>query len=330
MPHRDQILSLQARVEAQEHELEETRSELALSHAAHAHQSLVTERLERQLEELSEEPAEAGFGGGAPPGGPPSEAGGPFNDPRGPWGRGMAFAMVGSVVLFSTMFTLGARRSRMMMEARYAGPPVSTLVREGHVISTVGPEVVAVGESCTVERRPVYAGSFDCRVEVRCGEQVLYGSDPNSGYVRCGGRELVRDPHVTALDGDPAMTLDLARGVVTVEERVGMGTQRVEIAFDAEPPAAAEDAHPLVLRMSEEVGTFDVERGPDGFTVFLVGQHPREGPATIAVDDHPLVERAEVLDHDCATELRVQLVEGASPDYRVLAVDDALVISIGG
>jgi hypothetical protein len=121
------------------------------------------------------------------------------------------------------------QRARMLYGVPPAGTTVSPLVREGHVVATSGPEILAVGEQCTVERTPVAAGRFDCRVEVRCGDQTLYGADPRTGYVRCDGREIVRDPDTTAFDGDPAMTLDLAHGLVTVEDRVGLATQRVSI-----------------------------------------------------------------------------------------------------
>ena len=61
---------------------------------------------------------------------------------------------------------------------------------------------------------------------------LLVDDDPNllvllADQLRADGYEIT-----TARDGDPAMTLDLARGRIVVEERVGLGTQRVEIALD--------------------------------------------------------------------------------------------------
>lgn len=237
MTHRDELLALQARVEAQERAIDEAKSENELLRAAHAKKTREAETMRRELEELR-----AGFDDGGldfdVDGDPPPRD---VEDHHGlARSLHLAAAMVVGIALVGTMMlALAASRHAHHARVAYAAPPpaaaVTPLVREGTVIATSGPEVVAVGEQCTVERIPAYGGGFDCRVEVRCGDQFLYGEDPNAGYVRCGGREVVRDRHVTARDGDPAMTLDLGRNVVTLEERVGLGTQRVQIELGSIP-----------------------------------------------------------------------------------------------
>ena len=234
MTHRDELLSLQARVEAQQREIDDAKSEIALLRAAHAQKTREAETLRRELDEL---------GAGVRPSHTPEPAS------RATRGRGFddepenlrwtlrlsASVMAGVALVGSMMLAASASRGAChgaSMRAHAVAPVVTHLVRHGAVVDTLGPEVAAVGETCTVERIPADVGRFDCRIEVRCGEQTLYGTTFDTGYARCGGREVVRDGEITARDGDPAMTLDLARGRVVVEERVGLGTQRVEIALD--------------------------------------------------------------------------------------------------
>lgn len=232
MTHRDELLSLQARVEAQQREIDDAKSEIALLRAAHAQKTREAETLHRELDELR--------GGVRSPHAPEPARAGSGNDPSGDpenlrWSMRLgASVMAGAALVGSMMLAVGASRGAChgASRAHAARPLVTSLVRHGHVVDTLGPEVVAVGETCTIERMPVEASVYDCRIEVRCGEQTLYGTTFDTGYVRCGGREVVRDGDITARDGDPAMTLDLARGRVVVEERVGLGTQRVEIALD--------------------------------------------------------------------------------------------------
>lgn len=102
-------------------------------------------------------------------------------------------------------------------------------VRVARVVQPGAPEVVPEGEACAVEVTPVNDGMFDCRVAVRCGDQVLYG-DTSTGYNFCGPvPSRVVDANFTRDDGDPRLELDLASGSVVIEERVGLGVQRVEL-----------------------------------------------------------------------------------------------------
>lgn len=232
MTHRDELLALRTRVEAMERDIDEARSENELLRAAHAQKTREAETLKRRLEALH---GGGDDGGGAD--GPPLRPGPPRRQPPElQFGRAMRFAaialgmtMLGTMML-STVMSARARSHRARMQ--YGPAPtsqVTPLVRTGTVVETSGPELLEVGDRCTVERIPVAAGPFDCRVEVRCGDQTLYGADPRTGYVRCAGQEVVRDGNTTRFDGDPAMTLDLAHDTVTVEERVGLGTQRIRI-----------------------------------------------------------------------------------------------------
>ncbi|HJL16438.1 MAG TPA: hypothetical protein RMH99_12325 [Sandaracinaceae bacterium LLY-WYZ-13_1] len=233
MTHRDELLALKARLEAQERAVDEARSENELLRAAHAQKTRELETLRRELHSLRDGDDVGEPDASHDPDGTTEEADG--------WRGGgrslhlVVAAAVGLGLIGSMMLALAASRHARYhrVPLAHAAPstaaPVTPLVREGTVVSTSGPEVVQVGQTCTVERMPAYAGRFDCRIEVRCGEQTLYGADPHAGYVRCGGREVMRDSHMSAIDGDPAMTLDLARSTVTLQERVGLGTQRVTI-----------------------------------------------------------------------------------------------------
>jgi len=95
--------------------------------------------------------------------------------------------------------------------------------------------VLGAGEACAVEVTPVTDSSFDCRVVVRCGDRVLYGRDEargGTGYNHCGPvPSLIVDRDVTDDDGDPRLRVDLASGEVVVEEALGLGVQRVELAL---------------------------------------------------------------------------------------------------
>jgi len=213
MPLRDQLEALHARVEAQTRELEDVRSELDSTREAHARQVRVSEHLGAALEELTGEPRDVCR---------------PQPTPK-LWPMLVPLAVFGLLPVFFALASLGA-----MPPPRAAAPAatVTPWTRTGQVVATQGTPNVAGGQQCTVERIPVHAGPFDSRVEVRCGDEALYGFSELDGYLRCAGREVCRDIDVSVNDGDPAITVDLARGLVTVQERTGLDYQRVEIALD--------------------------------------------------------------------------------------------------
>lgn len=215
MTHRDELLALKARVDALEQDLDETKAENELLRAAHARKTREVEALKRREEEDEIAATES-----PPP--PPVTQTSRSSHRLVMFG----FALLG---LLSIAPFLAAHPGPGRGPMATAGGRVTPLLRVGTVTESSGPSLPAVGDRCTVERIPVAAGAFDCRVEVRCGGQTLYGDDLRAGFVQCGGQELVRDPNPTAFDGDPAMTLDLAHGVVVLEDRAGLSPQRVRI-----------------------------------------------------------------------------------------------------
>lgn len=250
MTHRDELLALKARVEAQAQELDEAKSEIELLRAAHANKTHQLEGLRREVEleaelraQAAEPPDQAdpidgiGFENDGPPRRPQLRPPNAARDIARSFHLG-AMVMVGVAMASGLMMTAAASRHAHMRSAH--GPhamsvgsfdvtPVSPLIRTGTVVETSGPALLDIGETCTISRIPVDAGQFDCRVVVGCGGQILYGADPRTGYVRCDGQEVIEDTNMTAFDGDPAMRLDLARDTVVVEERVGLATQRIRI-----------------------------------------------------------------------------------------------------
>ncbi|MEM1414458.1 MAG: hypothetical protein AAGH15_06140 [Myxococcota bacterium] len=69
-------------------------------------------------------------------------------------------------------------------------------------------------------------GGYDCRVRVRCGERLVYGSG-TAGWNRCEASEdeparpgRAADGGLTEEDGDPRMTLDLEGERLVVADRV--------------------------------------------------------------------------------------------------------------
>ncbi len=218
MTHRDELLALQARVEAQAREIDEANSEISLLRAAHAQKTREAETLRRELSARS--------GEGFPPDGPSVSD----DAMHGHRSFGFGAALMGGIALTSAMMILaggpcGAHRTQIPRM-----PTVESFERVGHVAVGSDPAIATPGEVCTVRREPAFVGSgFDCRVEVRCGDRALYGTTPESGYMRCGGRRVMRDRQFTSVDGDPKLELDLRSGTVIVEEQLGLGTQRVLI-----------------------------------------------------------------------------------------------------
>lgn len=214
MAHRDEFLALQARLEAAERELDEAKSEHELLRAAHAQKTREVEQLRRELAALREGRDKQG------------------GDVAAERAFGLAAAAIGATALMVAMGVVASAREAMPPVAAPPADPVPAAiagVHFGRVVSGGTPELMAEGETCSVEVTPVRAGPFDCRVEVRCGDRTIYGATADTGFVRCGGRAIVRDVHFSARDGDPAMELDLTARRVVVEEQLGLGTQRVEI-----------------------------------------------------------------------------------------------------
>ena len=87
------------------------------------------------------------------------------------------------------------------------------------VTAVEGTASVSEGETCEVRVQPTNDARFNCRVQVRCGEEVLYGF-PGAGFNRCAeeGGDFVaaRDSYKPREDGDPAMGWDQRQHRVVV------------------------------------------------------------------------------------------------------------------
>lgn len=242
--------ALRARVESQEKDLRDARAELDVLRAAVHQQASVN-----ASDAASGRPPDGAMGFG------PGAFGGSTEAPDAPGPSGLrpgTQRQLGSLMILTSLLVGGlvaattmchrspgscGTRARLAPGPRAAAPMAaptpyepawSPFVRFGQVVSPGAPAVVAEGTRCSVEVAPAEGGGdLDCRIVVRCDDRVLYGEDPMTGYATCGVvPSRVVDANTTDRDGDPAMTLDLASGTVTVEERVGLGVQRVEIALD--------------------------------------------------------------------------------------------------
>jgi len=93
---------------------------------------------------------------------------------------------------------------------------------------------IPTGTACTVRIDPVSMVQFNCHVSVVCGGNEVYGTMP-TGYAHCDvdqGRVILAvDPHPTHLDGDPAITADLASGRVLIEDSNPANTSRLTLAL---------------------------------------------------------------------------------------------------
>lgn len=82
------------------------------------------------------------------------------------------------------------------------------------VTSVTGIESLAVNDVCnfSTQRMPRDYGSYNCRTEITCGGQTLYGG-PGQGFFDCSFPEYAGqmleawDYSVTSEDGDPSLTI---------------------------------------------------------------------------------------------------------------------------
>ncbi|MEM9191905.1 MAG: hypothetical protein AAGF12_22220 [Myxococcota bacterium] len=121
----------------------------------------------------------------------------------------------------------------------------------GVVAAVDGSAAVEAGEECTVLVAETSHPTFDCRIRVRCGEDVLYGS-AEAGYNRCSGGDdgmaIAEDRLGTRRDGDPKLVLNLELGLVTVSD----------LRPDMEVVVAIPELRPQIPeREAEEIETVD-------------------------------------------------------------------------
>lgn len=112
-------------------------------------------------------------------------------------------------------------------------PPQGNVFRySGQVGATAGTAPTVPGARCVIQVQQLTSSPrHNCRVEVTCGGQYLYGRG-NSGYGVCGFNSVRRglifrststtvtmqDPRTTMQDGDPSITLSLPNGSVIVQD----------------------------------------------------------------------------------------------------------------
>jgi hypothetical protein len=99
--------------------------------------------------------------------------------------------------------------------------PVSCV---GEVIRSDGRSGVAVGDVCSVDLAAETRAGLNCRVTIRCGERTLFGGARPGGYADCGvdGARYgsASDERPTSRDGDPAVSVDLAKSHARVTDDV--------------------------------------------------------------------------------------------------------------
>jgi uncharacterized membrane protein len=113
--------------------------------------------------------------------------------------------------------------------------------------------VARVGESCAVSVQRTSHAAYNCRVTIRCGEELIYGL-ADSGYNECrGGSEAdfvgAEDRYPTRADGDPRMMLDLTNGRAIVADDnpdlrllISLRRENGSAIHGARPDAGAVDA----------------------------------------------------------------------------------------
>jgi hypothetical protein len=123
----------------------------------------------------------------------------------------LAFALAWPALVVSMSGTsLGRSRSSF-----------DTVRRGGRVTAVTGAAPAKLEQACTLVVESRFLWSQNCRVQIRCGEGLLYGG-AGMGYVECKVRDGVPvsavDPRDTAQEGDPKMDLDLPGAKVVVAD----------------------------------------------------------------------------------------------------------------
>lgn len=118
--------------------------------------------------------------------------------------------------------------------------PFTPTGRRGRLVSARGLDLPS-NASCDVRVLPVGDSTFNCLIRVSCGGVIVYpNQSQTAGYVSCelDGRSprRARDAIASGEDGDPAITMDLDHGMVTVSDsRAGSPLYDVRIELDSTP-----------------------------------------------------------------------------------------------
>lgn len=106
------------------------------------------------------------------------------------------------------------------------GTPLPARTVQATITQAIGSSPAPVNATCnfvvTATSEPTNPPSTQCRAQVVCGGQLLYGG-PNSGYFPCvvGDQPpsvIGRDDNTTSADTDAAMSLDTTAGMLTVHD----------------------------------------------------------------------------------------------------------------
>lgn len=108
----------------------------------------------------------------------------------------------------------------------------------GRVSATRGASVANVGDQCSVTISPVASARFNCRIQVECGGNMVYGL-PHEGYTRCaveGERPVrARDYSTSSFDGDPELELDVDARKLIVSDFASSGESSLSVTLDPAP-----------------------------------------------------------------------------------------------
>lgn len=106
-----------------------------------------------------------------------------------------------------------------------APPPVEPIGEptfyQGRVVTARGPTMAEEGGECTVEVTRADGTSLNCRIRVRCNEDLVYGLS-GAGFNDCRMENerfvFAHDHNGTRSDGDPRMFFDLEAGRVIISD----------------------------------------------------------------------------------------------------------------
>jgi len=103
----------------------------------------------------------------------------------------------------------------------------------GLVTHIEGPAPTTVGTACTVEVTSAREGLATCRIEVVCGDVLVFGGG-EYGLARCAGQPpRAQDDAFSAEDGDPALELLADQGTLKIWDQRHV-EWRVSIDLDVE------------------------------------------------------------------------------------------------
>lgn len=105
-----------------------------------------------------------------------------------------------------------------MPEVQPVGDPI---VYRGRVVAARGPTMAEDGGQCTVEVQRADGSYLNCRIRIRCNDDLVYGLS-GAGFNNCreeGDRFVfAHDHNGTRRDGDPRMFFDLRSGRIIISD----------------------------------------------------------------------------------------------------------------